>query len=85
MPKTFTKLNIGVNAALLLILSLLIYADKPMSGVHTSTHLLKRLVEDELELVKNLNHYVSTVEDHANQVRNYIKNVYSNIWGMEWK
>ena len=79
MARTFIKLNGSVIGALVLLLASLIDGDKPMSNVHTSTHLLKRLVEDELKFIEMLNHYVSTIEDHANQVRNYTNTVYSNF------
>ena len=64
MANTFLTLNITTSVVLVFLLALPIYCDKHMSDVHTSTFLLKRLIEDEINFVEYLNRYLSAVEDH---------------------
>ena len=79
MPNTFLNLNIATTAIYVLLSALSIHCDRSMSDVHTSTFLLKRLVEDELTFLEDLNSYVSAIEYHAKQVHHYINTVYSSF------
>ena len=80
MEHTCAKLHLTLNVILMLMSSVLICAGKNSDNVHTSTYLLRRLLKDELGFVKNLNNYVSFVENHSKQVRDYVNTVYSNFY-----
>ena len=66
------------NLVFVLICVSFAQCEERMTDIQTSTFLLQRLLEDDLEFIDDLNNYVAALEHHAKQVREYINELYSN-------
>ena len=81
MAERFRRSSSVSCTILITTLALSINGNDVMTHVHTSTFLVQSLLKNEIQFLEELNKYVTAVEKHAKQTREYISTVVVEMIG----